>query len=130
MPHWEHRLAAAVASARSQPFAWGSHDCATWAFDLRQDLTGGPDVAARWRGHYRTAMGATRVMRRLGWADLAAMGRALLGEPHPTVLFAQRGDVVLGPDGFGICLGAQAVGMAPAGLVTLPLSACRLAWPV
>lgn len=130
MPRWEHQLAAAITEARVRPFAWGSHDCATWAFALRRELTGGADVAARWRGRYRTAAGAARVMRRLGWTDLEAMGRALLGDPHPTVLFAQRGDVVLGPDGFGICVGASAVGIAPEGLVTLPLSSYRLAWPV
>jgi hypothetical protein len=59
------------------------------------------------------------------------MGRALLGAPRQTVLLAQRGDVVLADSGlgFGICTGAQAVGMAPEGLVSVPLTSCQLAWP-
>lgn len=95
-------------------------------------LTGGEDVAALWRGRYTTALGGQRVMRRLGWASLEEMGRALLGEPRPAVLLAQRGDIVLADTGlgFGICNGATAVGMAPEGLVTVPLSYCQLVWPI
>ncbi len=60
------------------------------------------------------------------------MGDALLGAPLVSPLLAQRGDIVLGPGGrdFGVCLGASAVGMAPAGLITLPLTTCTRAWRV
>ena len=130
--HWERLLAAAIDTARAKPFVWGVHDCPTFAFETRMILTGGEDIAALWRGRYTTALGGERVMRRLGWASLEAMGRALLGEPRRAALLAQRGDIVLAETGlgFGICNGASAVGMAPAGLVTVPLTSCRLAWPV
>ena len=129
--HWEHLLAAAIDTARAKPFVWGVHDCPTFAFETRMILTDGDDVAALWRGRYTTALGGERVMRRLGWASLEEMGRALLGEPRQAVLLTQRGDVVLADTGlgFGICTGASAVGMAPEGLVTVPLTSCRLAWP-
>ena len=39
--HWERHLIAAIEAARDRPFRWGRHDCATFAFDLRRDLTGG-----------------------------------------------------------------------------------------
>jgi hypothetical protein len=95
-------------------------------------LTDGEDIAALWRGRYTTALGGERVMRRLGWASLEEMGRSLLGEPRPAVLLARRGDIVLAETGlgFGICTGASAVGMAPEGLMTVPLTSCRLAWPI
>ena len=130
--HWERRLAEAVEAARAKPFVWGLHDCPTFAFETRMILTGGGDVAALWRGRYTTALGGARVMRRLGWASLEEMGRSLLGEPRPSVLLAKRGDIVLADTGlgFGICTGASAVGMAPEGLVTVPLTYCRLAWPI
>jgi len=56
----------------------------------------------------------------------------LLGEPRTSVLLAQRGDIVLADTGlgFGICTGATAVGMAPEGLMTVPLTSCQLAWPI
>ena len=129
--HWERLLAAAIDTARAKPFVWGVHDCPTFAFETRMILTDGDDVAAFWRGRYTTALGGERVMRRLGWASLEEMGRALLGEPRQAVLLTQRGAVVLADTGlgFGICTGASAVGMAPEGLVTVPLTSCRLAWP-
>ena len=130
--HWERLLAAAIDTARAKPFVWGVHDCPTFAFETRMILTGGEDIAALWRGRYTTALGGERVMRRLGWASLEDMGRALLGEPRRSVLLAGRGDVVLADTGlgFGICTGASAVGIAPEGLVTVPLTSCRLAWPI
>jgi hypothetical protein len=130
--HWERLLAAAIDTARVRPFVWGIHDCPTFAFETAMILTGGEDTAALWRGRYTTAFGGERVMRRLGWASLEGMGRALLGEPRPTVLLAQRGDIVLADTGlgFGICTGASAVGMAPEGFANVPLTSCRLAWPI
>ncbi len=130
--HWERRLAEAVEAARAKPFVWGLHDCPTFAFETRMILTGGEDVAALWRGRYTTHLGGMRVMRRLGWASLEDMGRALLGEPRATPRLAQRGDIVLTDTGlgFGVVIGATAVGLAPKGLVFASLSACRLAWPV
>ena len=130
LPGWERRLAETIDAARDRPFQWGKHDCAIWAFDLRRDLTSSDDVAALWRGRYRTARGAVRVMRRLGWLSLETAGRDLLGEPLPSVHLAQRGDLVLANSGlgFGICLGARAAGIAPSGLVLVPLSVCALAW--
>ncbi len=130
--HWERLLAAAIDTARAKPFVWGVHDCPTFAFETRMILIDGEDIAALWRGRYTTAIGGERVMRRLGWASLEDMGRALLGEPRPSVLLAKRGDIVLADTGlgFGVCTGAQAVGVAPEGLVTVPLTSCRFAWHI
>lgn len=129
---WESILASAVETARGQDFVWGTHDCATWAFDLRRDLTCGDDTAALWRGRYRTALGATRVMRRLGWASMPEAGVALLGTPLGNVRLAQRGDLVLSPDAtsFGVCLGAQVAFLAPEGLTLRALASCVLAWRI
>ena len=130
--HWEHVLAAAIDTARARPFAWGLHDCPTFAFETRTALTGGEDVAALWRGKYTTHLGGLRVMRRLGWSSLEAMGHALLGVPRDTVLQAQRGDIVLTDTGlgFGVVIGATAIGLTPEGLSFASLRSCRVAWPV
>ena len=127
---WEIVLAEAVETARTRSFVWGKQDCATWAFDLRRDLTGGDNTAALWRGRYRTARGAVRVMRRLGWSSLEGAGRALMGNPLPDVRLAQRGDLVLSHDAtsFGVCLGAQAVFLAPEGVTRRVLQSCTMAW--
>ena len=129
---WEGLLAAVVDDARTRSFIWGTHDCATWAFDLRRDLTGGDDTAVLWRGRYRTARGAARVMRRLGWASMSEAGIALLGVPLTNVRLAQRGDLVLSPEAtsFGVCLGAQVAFLAPESLTLRALSSCALAWRI
>ena len=128
---WEKRLSDAVEAARGQPFEWGSHDCATWAFDVRQALINGPDVVA-WRGRYKTALGSHRAMRKLGWHTMEEGGRALMGEPLPGVLMAQRGDLVLsqGDPAFGVCIGSQVAFVGPSGLQFVPLAECAMAWRV
>jgi hypothetical protein len=125
---WETRLAQAVEAARQRPFAWGQHDCATWAFDVRQALTGTPRPA--WS--YTTEAGGKRWMKRQGWNSFAEAATAILGEPVAP-LTAQRGDIVLvdDPEAFGVCLGGMVAAVSPvAGLSFVPLRACRMAWRV
>jgi hypothetical protein len=131
VPGWELRLAEAVEAARNMPFVWGQHDCAIWAFDVRRVLTG-VDGAAAWRGRYRTAAGAHKVMRRLGWGSLAEGVTAQLGAPLATPLLAQRGDIVLGgtDPALGVCLGAEAAFLLPVGLTGLPITEIAMAWRV
>lgn len=128
---WEQRLADAIEDARGRPFAWGQHDCATWALDVRRALTGGPDVVT-WRGRYRTAIGSHRAMRKLGWHSLEDGARALMGEPLQGILFAQRGDLVLsqGDRAGGVCIGSQAAFVGLDGLLFVPLTDCCMAWRV
>lgn len=130
MTAWEHLLNAAVHSARARPFAWGEHDCATWAFDLRAILQNAPSSADLWRGRYRTALGGARLMRKLGWESLEEGARALLGEPLEDVRLAQRGDLVLGgmPEAFGVVVGAEGAFVGLEGLEFTPLTQSRLAW--
>lgn len=130
VPNWDHLLALSIEDARKRPFIWGAHDCATWSFEVRHRLTGGPDHAQLWRGRYKTPRGAERVLRKLGWSSFEEGARAVLGAPLETVGLAQRGDILLGgsPKAFGICIGARAAFLAPEGLITLPLLDCHLAW--
>lgn len=127
---WELILADALERAVETPFEWGVNDCATWAFDLRARLRGEASAAERWRGIYRSAAGARRTMRRLGWADYEAMANDLCGPSLPNVRLAQRGDIVLAGSGigFGIAAGGFVVGLTEDGWRTSPLSACAAAW--
>lgn len=56
---WHARLAAYVFDAGRTPFAYGSHDCALFAAGAVEAMTG-TDLAAGWRGIYRTLAGASR----------------------------------------------------------------------
>ena len=126
---WESLLASEIEAARARPFSWGSHDCATWAADVRRALTG-HDLAAAWRGTYRDARGAKRSIRATGAGDLVEAVSMAIGKPLPSVLMAGRGDVVTDGAALGICLGRDAAFLSRRGLAFRPLAACLHGWRV
>jgi hypothetical protein len=76
-----------------QPFAWGSHDCCTFACDWVLAIRG-VDPMQDWRGQYADAKGALRrIEERGGMVDCvsAEMKAAGLAETH----MSQPGDVGL-----------------------------------
>lgn len=119
-----------MAQRHAAPFAWGINDCAIFASDCVQAITGQDPAPAGLRKH-RTAKQAYRAIARHG--GLLAIASAALGSPVEPA-FANVGDVVLltmgKRDGFGICNGATALAPAPSGLVAAPMSAARVAWRV
>ena len=90
LPDWPERLAATIAAHRDTPFQWGVHDCALWACNTVQCLTG-TDIVADLRGAWHTASEALRVLQ--GGGGLLAMISARLPERAPRGM-ARRGDVV------------------------------------
>lgn len=129
-PDWPIILDREIQAAKTLPFSYGEHDCATWAFDLRHSLIGGENPADRWRGRYRTEKGCARVMKRLGWSTVEEGALELLGNPLASVLMAQRGDIVLMDGALGICIGSEAAFVGVNGLEASPLRACQTAWRV
>jgi hypothetical protein len=125
---WPKRLDAAIEAARGRPFSWGGHDCALFAADVVNSISG-KDFGAPWRGSYESAVQAMRRLRSHG--GLPGLVTQLLGEPvNPEQ--ARRGDVVLkrGEPTLGICLGAKCAFTGLAGLVFVPLKECELVWHV
>ena len=110
---WESLLAAYTASAPA--FAWGQHDCALWCADWVA-LATGRDFTADWRGLYSSEADLLAARGLASHADIP--GSVGLDEINPA--FAQRGDVVLHPQGcLGICTGLLAVFLTETGLTTL-----------
>lgn len=134
LPDWEERLAAYIEPRRRTPFAWGSNDCCTFTLGAVGAMTG-LDPMPEFRGHYKTARGAVRALRRIGAGDLVATLTQKLGEPIEPAL-AQRGDVVMAQGSIGICFGAFAlmVGQDAAreGLIRIaqPFDGWEYAWAV
>ena len=126
--HWEIALHDAIQAARERPFSYGTHDCATFAFNVRLALTG-EDVAAEWRGRYSTELGAKRMLTRLGHEDVAGLATHHLGEPQPVGL-SRRGDIVLIDGALGVCVGAKCAFAGHSGLVFHRLLDCTKAWRV
>jgi hypothetical protein len=126
---WPERLAAYFDSVRTTPFAWGTHDCASFCREVIYAITG----ESRWPAitKYCTARGAMRVT---GGSSLLALVKLTLGEPVAPV-YAGRGDVVLyvhpqhGP-ALGVCNGDNFAAPGDAGLEFETMTAATHAWHI
>lgn len=133
LPDWPLRLEAFVAARQFQAFVWGRQDCALFAADAVQALTG-VDVAPPLLRCHCHARAALRSMRAHG--GLQAIAQAALGTPIPPVL-AGVGDVLLTRPSssayqpmLAVCNGATALAPGPYGLVSIGLGQVSHAWRV
>lgn len=129
-------LPEAIEKHRDATFQFGALDCCLFVADVLQDVHG-VDHAAPWRGKYRTATGALRLVKKHG--GVAGIASEAFGKMHPPLL-ARRGDpVLIGPpyveqDGIdaalGIFDGHGVIYLADRGLARAPLNAILGAWHV
>lgn len=126
---WRKSLRALVSARLAEPFAWGRHDCCTWAADAVLATTG-VDHAADLRGTYSTAAEAVRVLDGLG--GIEAVG-ARAGEPIAPLLAAEGDIGLIGVDGrdmLAVCCGPGWLAPGALGMALHQLDAARLAWRV
>lgn len=94
-----------IAGARATPFAYGTHDCATFAAGWVLARTG-RDVTGGLAGRYTTLRGGLRVARAAGFANQVEIAASVL---PPREGLPRTGDVVevAAPEGpaLGICSG-------------------------
>jgi hypothetical protein len=133
---WERALHDFILSRAHAPFQHGLHDCALFACDGIQAMTG-VDIAEDMRG-YTTEAGAFKAIRKITGgstvedaADYCAQKYGLAEYLYP--LMAQRGDLVLvDHDGMRMALihpsGVCAVAPGDVGLLRIPLTAITRAW--
>jgi hypothetical protein len=126
---WPTHLNAAVSAARARPFHWRGHNCATFAADCVQAMTG-----AALHGCFAELMKSGR--RAIANAEhLEDHADRILGfERRVPVVLAQRGDVVLvrvepGP-ALAVCMGVSAAAVGPSGLAFVPMGAALCAWRI
>ena len=144
LPDWPERLVDYFTSMKEAPFEWGKNDCILFALGAAQAITG-MDTAKDFRGLYKNAIGAARIMRkRFGTTDLseaADVFKAEWGSEEVPILFAQRGDiveadVVSAEGGTGPSLGVvdldgiHALFAGPSGAFKIKITDCRRAWRV
>jgi hypothetical protein len=128
-PDWQVRFGAFLQGRRRAPFAWGSNDCALFAADAVEAITG-EHLCPQLRGH-RDAREALRLLAREGGVRGIAM--QALGEPIRPV-FARVGDVVVVLTGkreaMALCNGQTALLPGPRGLVAVSMKTALVAWRV
>jgi hypothetical protein len=123
LPDWRARLGAHIAAHRTRPFAYGAHDCATFAAGAVQAVTGS-DPAAGLTG-YTTRAGGLRRLRRNGLEDHVAFVASRFAEIP--VACAQQGDLAVieaaGGLSLGVVCGAFVLAPTrPSGLAVVPLT--------
>ena len=123
LPDWRTRLGAHIAAHRTQPFAYGAHDCATFAAGAVQAVTGSDPAAGL--TNYTTRAGGLRRLRRNGLEDHAAFVASRFAE-IPTAQ-AQQGDLAVieaaGGLSLGVVCGAFVLAPTqPSGLAVVPLT--------
>jgi hypothetical protein len=111
-PDWETRLAVYLEPLRLRPFAWGSHDCCTFASGAVEAMTG-VDPMPEFRGRYTTARGSVKALRKIGAGDLATTLDRKFRAVSPAL--AHRGDIVMSGGLLGICLGGFLVAVGAEG---------------
>lgn len=136
LPQWPHRLHALVLRHQCTPFAWGVHDCLTWAADVALALHGTDTLhRARTAAEPRcTARQAWRRLQRTG-GPLATVGNGFIaaGLQGVAVAQAQVGDLLLLPThprwpALAVCNGEAALAPGAQGLQAWPASAAARAW--
>ena len=123
LPDWRTRLSVHIAAHRIRPFAYGEHDCATFAAGAVQAVTGS-DPAAGLTG-YTTRAGGLRRLRRNGLEDHVAFVASRFAEIP--VALAQQGDLAVieaaGGLSLGVVCGAFVLAPTrPSGLAVVPLT--------
>lgn len=131
-PDWDRALSDYIALVHDTPYAYGQQDCLLFVAGAVKAQTG-KDHAKGHRGKYSTAAGSVLHLKKLGHDTPEAMLDSLFKEKP--VGFAQRGDIVLTPDGIpGVCWGDDALIVGQAGeregLVRVPRALWTKAWAI
>lgn len=138
--YWDTRTYHDFLLSRARaPFEWGKHDCALFAADGIEAITG-VDIAVDFRGRYRDEEGAMALIRNVTGGATVADAAAYCAEKHGMVerenaFFAQRGDlVVLRQDGRLVAglvhLNGHVVAAGAKGLLILPITVAERSWRV
>lgn len=122
-PGWESRLYALERDCRQLAFAWGMHDCCSFAAAAVEAVTGQPISMP---GSYTSDRQAQRVLKERGGLEAAVT--EILGVQPCAPHFAQRGDIVLlrqpksaTRHALAVCFGTYAFAPGDHGLVPIQM---------
>ena len=132
IPEWRSRLSVHLDGLTRCPFAYGQHDCVLFAASCVEVMTG-VDLAARYKGLYRSLKGGLKLLAQDGFVSPLAMVAAHFGRVPPA--FAQVGDIMVlqmdrGIDALGINVGERIAVLQPHGLAMAPRLAAIAAFRV
>lgn len=128
-----------LVSRARMPFVWGKSDCALFAADGIEAITG-VDIAADFRGKYSDETGAMALIKQVTGGSSVADAAAYCAEKHGLAewdkpLLAQRGDLVVAKQGRALISGlvhltGQIVAAGEKGLMIMPITTVERSWHV
>ena len=138
--YWDTRAYHDFLLSRAKtPFAWGEHDCALFAADGIEAITG-VDIAADFRGKYHDEASAMALIRELTGGVTVADAAAYCAEKSALKewakpLFAQRGDLVVAKQQSGLIAGlvhlnGHVVAAGENGLMVVPITTVVRSWHI
>lgn len=132
---WQKRLVRFLIENRQRAFRWGSWDCCLFATSCVREITG-EDLAAEYRGQYKTMLGALR----LSGGSVANVAEAVAKKygikKHKDIGDARPGDIILADiPSIGETLGIvspirMAVFSTQMGLTDYRFSVSKAAWRI
>lgn len=132
-PTWLPDLFSYVESVWHTPFEWGTFDCFIFAGGAVKAMTGNAYVD-QIVGKYSDQESATALSKAHGFASpMAFIAKEFT--PHPSILDARRGDLMIirGEASdllLGICQGERIYVAGPDGMATVPLLAAKRSFMV
>lgn len=135
---WQTRLNIFVRDVQSKPFQWGEHDCALFACNAIEVMTG-KDPAVYFRGKYSDKRGAYLSLKAFADGGLAETAEKICKDlrfVETAKGFYQRGDVALcdqgGEDALGIIdfTGRYVMIAGEQGVVRKTLDCVKRSWRV
>jgi len=139
--HWATReLNTHLEDTASTPFEWGTHDCALFAANAIEAMTG-VDIASDFRGQYTDEASAMEAIQSITGGTTVEDAAAYCAAKHGLVelehpLMAQRGDLVVLEDsgriiaGIVHLTGRHIVAAGEHGLKRIPITSVKRAWRV
>lgn len=125
---WEKILFQYLEKSRDARFVWGENDCCLWVGKF-VDLMQGTNHVGLFYRKYKTAAGAAKIVKKLGFGTIEGIPEKLL---TPIELReAKRGDIVLHQqNALGICAGRKSYFLQENGLIETETLKCKKAWEI
>ncbi len=131
---WKTAIADLITERYNYPFVWGTTDCAGFSADVILLVTG-IDILAEYRGRYKTAIGAARIMKRVGGNGLEEFAEVLAnryGFVSIELSLIQNSDlcVIDTPigDAMAVAWNGKAISQGEYNLILYPRSTIKRAW--
>ena len=117
-----------ISQYKNVPFQWGKNDCALFAADVVNAITG-KDYAEEFRGKYFDSESAKDILQKIGKGNLEKTMDSKFRRIKPP--YAKRGDVVLYKNALGICTGSESFFYDVSGVIkSMKTMLTEVAWRV